>query len=162
MIRFWIASVEREESTLSEDSRRHSGLSFAAELDDQKGGKLWSLSRASSLPNEQEVDMSESKTESKVATDHEQIKRWVEERGGHPARVKGTAVEGSSGVLLIDYPGYSGTQTLEIISWDEFFQGFEENKLAFLYQDKTQAGNDSRFSKLISRDSAEKGRGVAK
>jgi hypothetical protein len=107
--------------------------------------------------------MSESKSESKVATDHEQIKRWVEERGGHPARVKGTAVEGSSGVLLIDYPGYSGTQTLESISWDEFFQGFEENKLAFLYQDKTQAGDDSRFSKLISRDSAdeeEKGRAV--
>ena len=56
----------------------------------------------------------------KTTTDHEHIKQWVEERGGHPARVKGTAVEGSSGVLLIDYPGYSGTQTLETISWDEF------------------------------------------
>src|SRR5258705_13905856 len=99
--------------------------------------------------------MPESNLESKVATDHEQIKRWVEERGGHPARVKGTAEEGSSGVLLIDYPGYSGTQTLESISSDEVFQSFEENKLAVHYQHKTQAGDDSRFSKLISRDSAD-------
>ena len=98
-------------------------------------------------------------SEAKITTDHGKIKQWVEGRGGHPARVKGTAEKGSSGVLLIDYPGYSGTQTLETISWDEFFQGFEENKLAFLYQDETQAGDESRFSKLISRDSAqEKGR----
>src|SRR5882724_9466442 len=102
-------------------------------------------------------------TEAKTTTDHEHIKRWVEGRGGHPARVKGTDVKGGSGVLLIDYPGYSGTQTLEAISWDEFFQGFEENKLAFLYQDETKAGDESRFSKLISRDSAtEKGRAVSK
>lgn len=63
--------------------------------------------------------------------------------------------EGNFGVLLIDYPGYSGTETLETISWDEFFQGFEENKLAFLYQDEIKVGDESRFSKLINRDSAE-------
>jgi hypothetical protein len=91
----------------------------------------------------------------KITTDHEHIKQWVEERGGHPARVKGTAVEGSSGVLLIDYPGYSGTQILETISWDEFFKGFEQNELAFLYQDEKQAGSQSRFSKLINRDPAQ-------
>ncbi|MGH9882115.1 MAG: hypothetical protein ACRD6N_11825 [Pyrinomonadaceae bacterium] len=94
-------------------------------------------------------------SEAKTTTDHEQIKRWVEERGGRPARVKGTAIEGSSGVLLIDYPGHSGTQTLETISWDEFFRGFEENKLAFLHQDETKRGSESRFSKLVNRDSAE-------
>lgn len=91
----------------------------------------------------------------KTTTDHKQIKQWVEERGGHPARVKGTAVRGNSGVLLIDYPGYSGTQTLEAISWDEFFKGFEENQLAFLYEDKKKAGSQSRFSKLINRDWAQ-------
>ena len=88
-------------------------------------------------------------------TDHAKIKQWVEERGGHPARVKGTDEEGTAGVLVIDYPGYSGTQTLESISWEEFFQGFEDNKLAFLYQDETKAGDKSRFSKLISRHSAD-------
>jgi hypothetical protein len=94
-------------------------------------------------------------SEAKTTTKHEQIKRWVEQRGGHPARVKSTAAGDSSGVLVIDYPGYSGTETLEAISWDEFFQGFEENKLAFLYQDETKTGDESRFSKLINRDSAE-------
>ncbi|MGH9970628.1 MAG: hypothetical protein ACREBG_22955 [Pyrinomonadaceae bacterium] len=31
-----------------------------------------------------------SESGSKVTTDHEDIRQWVEERGGHPARVKGT------------------------------------------------------------------------
>jgi hypothetical protein len=93
----------------------------------------------------------------KTTTDHEQIRQWVEQRGGQPARVKGTAVRDSSGVLLVVYPGYSATQTLEPISWDEFFKGFEENKLAFLYEDEKKAGTESRFSKLINRDSAQGG-----
>lgn len=95
-----------------------------------------------------EVDMEPTKT----TTNHERIRRWVEERGGHPARVKGTDVKGNSGVLLINYPGYSGTQPLEAISWDEFFRGFEENELAFLYEDEKKAGSQGRFSKLINRD----------
>ncbi|HET6890168.1 MAG TPA: hypothetical protein VFH31_03630, partial [Pyrinomonadaceae bacterium] len=59
------------------------------------------------------------------------------------------------GVLVIDYPGYSGGDTLEPISWEEFFEGFEENNLAFLYQDETSGGKESRFSKLVSRETAE-------
>ena len=94
-------------------------------------------------------------SEAKVTTDRNEIRTWVEARGGHPARVKGTEDEGGSGVLRIDYPGYSGEETLEPISWNEFFEGFEENKLAFLYQEETKAGDESRFSKLIDRDSAE-------
>lgn len=93
-------------------------------------------------------------SEAKVTTDHDEIKRWVEERGAHPARVKGTNDEGGSGVLRIDYPGYSGEETLEPIPWDEFFRGFEQNNLAFLYQEETKAGEESRFSKLIDRDTA--------
>ncbi len=94
-------------------------------------------------------------SEAKTTTDHARIKKWVEERGGHPARVKDTDEQGSSGVLVIDYPGYSGKETLEPISWEEFFQGFEENRLAFLYQEETRAGSESRFSKLVNRDTAE-------
>ena len=93
--------------------------------------------------------------QAKTTTNHECIRRWVEERGGHPVILKGTDVKGSSGVLLIDYPGYSGTQTLQPISWDDFFKGFEENELAFLYEDEKKAGSQSRFSKLINRDLAQ-------
>ena len=90
--------------------------------------------------------------ESKTTTNHEEIRRWVEERGGHPARVKDTESKNSPGVLRIDYPGFSGEHRLEAISWDEFFEVFDDNNLAFIYQDETKDGKQSRFSKLIDRD----------
>ena len=93
---------------------------------------------------------------SKMTTDHEEIRNWVEEREGKPARVKGTAKGGKGGLLRIDYPGFTGEDTLETITWEEFFAAFEENNLAFLYQDETKDGGESRFSKLIDRDSSEK------
>jgi len=100
--------------------------------------------------------MAKESAESKTTTDHEEIRRWVEERGGHPARVKNTESKNSPGLLRIDYPGYSGGDSLEAISWDEFFTGFDENNLAFLYQEETKDGGQSRFSKLIDRGSVEK------
>ena len=83
--------------------------------------------------------------ESKTTTDHEEIRSWVEERGGHPARVEGT------NLLRIDYPGFSGEQRLEEISWEEFGEIFDENKLAFIYQEETKDGGKSRFSKFVER-----------
>src|SRR5690606_3422218 len=47
--------------------------------------------------------------------------------------------------------GFSGVDTLEPIEWGEFFDAFEDNQLAFLYQDEP----NSRFSKLVSRDGAD-------
>ena len=93
---------------------------------------------------------------SKTTIDHEEIRNWVEEREGKPARVKGTDKAGKGGLLRIDYPGFTGEDTLETITWEEFFTAFEENNLAFLYQDETKDGGESRFSKLIDRDSSEK------
>jgi hypothetical protein len=87
---------------------------------------------------------------SKATTDHNEIRRWVSQRGGYPARVDGTDEKGGSGVLRIDYPGFSGEESLKPISWTEFFKGFERNKLAFLYDD----ADESRFSKLVSRGAA--------
>jgi hypothetical protein len=89
---------------------------------------------------------------SRTTTDHEEIRKWVEKRGGHPATVKGTGRGGEdAGLLRIDFPGFSGEQSLREISWDEFFQKFEEASLAFLYQEQTKAGKESRFFKLVSR-----------
>ena len=92
---------------------------------------------------------------SQTTTDHDEIRRWVDERGGHPARVKGTDKGKTAGVLRIDYPGYSGKDSLEEISWEEFFDGFEKNELAFLYQEQTKDGELSRFSKLVDRNATE-------
>ena len=93
--------------------------------------------------------------EAQVTTDHDQIRSWVEERGGHPVIVKGTESRDSA-LLRIDYPGFSGEGKLEAIEWDEFFEIFDENNLAFLYQDQTADGELSRFSKLINRDESKK------
>jgi hypothetical protein len=92
--------------------------------------------------------------EAKVTTDHNEIRKWVEERGGNPATVKETGKGDKPGVLRIDYPGFRGEESLEKITWEEFFDSFEENRLAFLYQDTVGSGEESRFSKLIDRDSS--------
>lgn len=89
----------------------------------------------------------------KASIDHDEIREWVESHGGHPAMVKRTARNGKGGILRIDFPGYSGKDTLEEVSWDQFFDKFEESQLAFLYQDQAKSGRPSRFNKLVSRES---------
>lgn len=83
--------------------------------------------------------------------DHDEIREWVEARGGKPASVKRTGDKNDPGILRIDFPGYSGEGTLEEISWDDFFQKFEEAELALVYQETTADGKKSRFSKLVKR-----------
>jgi hypothetical protein len=83
---------------------------------------------------------------SETTTDHDMIRKWVEARGGHPARVKG---RGPGGILRIDFG--EPEESLEKIPWDEFFKVFDDNDLAFLYQDKTADGGTSRFSKFVER-----------
>jgi hypothetical protein len=96
---------------------------------------------------------------SQATTDHETIRQWVEERGGHPASVKGTERDSEgAGLLRIDFPGYSGEQSLEPIGWDEFFEKFDEKKLALVYQEETHSGKTSHFCKLVSRESVQERR----
>jgi hypothetical protein len=94
-------------------------------------------------------------TKTKVTTDHEEIRRWVEERGGHPAEVVGTERDGETGMIRIDFPGYSGEGSLREIPWDEWFKKFDESNLAFVYQDTTASGQKSNFNKLVGRETAE-------
>ncbi len=91
--------------------------------------------------------------ESKTTTDHNTIKRWVEDRNGKPVSVKGTGKGDDPGLLRIDFPEQGSEGKFEELSWDEFFKKFDEKKLTFLYQDKTADGKESRFSKFISRES---------
>ncbi len=92
---------------------------------------------------------------SQVTTDHDEIRRWAEERGGHPATVQGTEHRGEhAGILRINFPGSSADEALEDIDWDTFFSKFEESRLAFVYQDETARGTESRFGKFIHRDDA--------
>ncbi|MGR3824929.1 MAG: hypothetical protein ACU0A5_20370 [Salipiger marinus] len=88
-------------------------------------------------------------TTSTATTDHDTIRRWAEARDGNPALVRGTSEDG---VLRIDFN--EREERLDPINWDEFFRVFEQNNLAFLYQEKTADGSTSRFNKLVRRDTA--------
>jgi hypothetical protein len=90
--------------------------------------------------------------ESKRTTDHDTIKQWAEDRSGVPASVRGTEADGEPGVLRIDFPGGAGEESLEHISWDEWFRKFDENDLCFLYQEEKASGDGSTFFKLVSRN----------
>ncbi len=88
---------------------------------------------------------------SETTTDHDTIRKWCEARNGAPAFVKATEDNGQSGGLLrIDFRDHG--DKLDDIDWDEFFKTFDENKLAFLYQDKTADGGTSRFNKFVHRE----------
>jgi len=87
--------------------------------------------------------------ESKTTTNHDEIRRWVDARGGRPAAVRDTGNGDDAGILRIDFGDQD--EGLEEISWEEFFQTFDESDLAFLYQDETAEGSESRFNKFVSR-----------
>lgn len=91
----------------------------------------------------------------KVTTDRETIRKWAEERKGKPSCVRGTGGKGDIGMLRLNFPGYSGEDSLEEISWDDWFEKFDERGLALLYQEKTAEGQQSNFNKLVSRETAE-------
>jgi hypothetical protein len=89
-------------------------------------------------------------------SDHEVIREWTEKRGGRPAAVKDTGYrKDDPGIIRIDFPGYGGEDSLEHVSWHEWFEKLDHGKLAFLYQEETKDGEQSTFNKLVDRESVE-------
>jgi hypothetical protein len=80
----------------------------------------------------------------KTTTNPETIRRWAEERGGRPARVKVTGNNDDPGLLRLDFG--ERDPSIEEISWDEFFERFDDSDLAFLYQEETTSGKESRLN----------------
>lgn len=63
--------------------------------------------------------------------DPEKIRAWVEDRDGNPAIV---VDEGDhSEKLLFDFPGENIDQDFQEISWEEFFDEFDQRDLVFVY-----------------------------
>lgn len=89
----------------------------------------------------------------RMTTDHDEIRRWAEERGATPACVRGTGGRGDTGMIRLDFPGYSGRESLQPVSWDDWFNKFEDKNLGLLVQD-TIRGQKSNFNKLVSRGRA--------
>lgn len=89
-----------------------------------------------------------------TTTDHDVIRAWAEARGGRPAAVDGTGDEPGhepdAGLLRIEFR--DDDQTLDPVEWEPFFTTFEDRGLAFVYQEKTSDGEQSRFNKFVRRD----------
>jgi len=95
--------------------------------------------------------------EAKTTTDHDEIRKWAEARGGRPAVVRSTHDKGGTGILRLEFPDAPNAKddALEEISWEEWFEKFDESGLALLYQEKTAKGERSNFNKLVGRETAD-------
>jgi hypothetical protein len=80
--------------------------------------------------------------------DHEEIRAWVEKHGGAPAVVQSIddGSEDAIGVLRIKFE--PDESNMRDVDWDEFFDTFDNNDLAFIYQ-MEGVGKDSRFFKIV-------------
>lgn len=91
--------------------------------------------------------------ESNTTRDHSAIREWAEERGGEPARVKGSGDMHDAGTLRFDFD--EGDKQLEQISWGDFFETLDHRGLAMVYQDTTLDGDTSRFFELVPASEAD-------
>lgn len=95
---------------------------------------------------------------SKTTQDHDEIREWAEARGAEPAEVKSTQRDGEPGILRFCFPDAANRNdaNLRKISWEEFFEKFDENNLELLYQEETAEGAQSNFNKLIYPENEKK------
>ncbi len=148
-------SSRRSPSRSRTSSGRRSSASRSKSSKGRRGATPSSRSRRSVSARGREMSSSSG---THVSTDHEFIRRWAEARGARPARVRGTGDDGAVGMLRLDFPGYGGAESLEPISWEEWFQKFDERDLALLYQDTTAGGEPSNFNTIVNRAEGESGR----
>ena len=79
-----------------------------------------------------------------TTTDNSRIRTWIEARGGYPARIRNAK---DAETVRVDF---DTTKPQEEISWDEFFQGFDGSRLAFLHRTKAQ-DEVARLGKIVRR-----------
>lgn len=117
--------------------------------------KVLIMPRRHEATSDAEKPAAKGRSASHALTDHEEIRRWAEERDAHPARVRGTGEGEDVGMIRLDFPGYSAEESLEEIEWDQWFEKFDENRLALLVQEQTAGGQRSNFNKLVKRETGQ-------
>ena len=83
------------------------------------------------------------------STNARKLSRWAEKHERHPATGKDTEHGNEhAGILRI---AFRDEDNLEEISWDDFFEKFDQADPAFLYRDKTKDAHASRFFQFVKR-----------
>jgi hypothetical protein len=93
---------------------------------------------------------------SSKTVEHDEIRQWAEARGGRPSIVRTSGGKGknkSGGVLRIDFGPKE--EKFDEITWEEFFEVFDQSHVSFLHQDQTKDGKESRFNKFVERSPEE-------
>lgn len=85
-----------------------------------------------------------------TTTDHETIRRWIEERGSTAARVTESAGDDPGSLAVV--PEDTDDDSIEKITWEEFFEVFEEEDLAFVYQTERDDPNERWFCRFVDRE----------
>jgi hypothetical protein len=87
-----------------------------------------------------------------TTVDHARIRDWVKSRKGHPAMAHTQTIMGPASKLLrIDFAGWPTDPCFHSISWEEFFESFENAKLAFVYRGMKESGEPSHFCEFTAR-----------
>lgn len=81
-----------------------------------------------------------------ITQNHEVIRAWAEARKATPATVEGTEHGDHLGVLRFDFG--ADDDRLTHVSWDEWFNTFDDRVLRFIYQEHRSDGRDSNFFRL--------------
>lgn len=124
-----------------------------ADKDDRADGHASAAAQEADAVDEVERNTkSQTTAASYTTTDHDVIRAWAEARGGAPAAVGSTTDDrkGSAGLLRIEFR--DDGDALEDIDWQPFFETFDKSGLAFVYQEKTSDGSESRFNRFVNRD----------
>ncbi len=85
--------------------------------------------------------------EGKLTTNRNVIKKWAQARHGWPALIRRATSAGFEMVLSIVFPDSSSSEIARKLTWDEFFDQFEQQHLVFVYQEKDQ---NQRLSKSFA------------
>lgn len=96
----------------------------------------------------------------KITTNHEEIKRWIKMHGGRPAIVGAF----NAGIRRIglkiefhikqDFELLGESISAKLISWDTFFNIFDKQNLAFIYQRQSRFDDITMAYHFINRDNA--------
>ena len=86
----------------------------------------------------------------RTTTDHDEIRRWIDSRGGTPVLRAGPGGE----ELAIEFPGGDPAEAERDrpIALDEFLRRLDEAGLALLYDDQTAGGPEVRFYEVVPRE----------
>lgn len=93
----------------------------------------------------------------KSTTDHAEIQKWAAKYDGKPQLIDDMDAKGDQIGLRIDFPGRKddplfGKDKIRDISWEEFFEKFEELELGFIYDDIENLKDPGSVSRFVKRE----------